>query len=118
MPGHTIHIEVEGSTYSGTYKVDRQVLTVTTNYGKTATVRPKMAHAALADQLLHEMVREEKGPADLSRERRTQRRLQRHSHNAARRAHDIGGEDGGGAVLRAAPHSSRRKPPARLPVAP
>jgi len=61
MSGHAIHIKVEGRTYSGTYKVDRQVLTVTTNYGKkTATVGPKVAHA-LADQLLHELVREEKG---------------------------------------------------------
>ena len=42
--------------------MDRQVLTVTTNYGKkTATVGPKVPHATLADQLLHELVREEKG---------------------------------------------------------
>ena len=34
MSGHAIHIKVDGRTYSGTYKVDRQVLTVTTNYGK------------------------------------------------------------------------------------
>jgi hypothetical protein len=62
MSGHAIHIKIDGRTYSGTYKVDRQVLTVTTNYGKkTAQVGPKVAHAALADQLLHELVREEKG---------------------------------------------------------
>jgi hypothetical protein len=62
MSGHSIHIKVDGRTYSGTYKVDRQVLTVTTNYGsKTAQVGPKVTHAVLADQLLHELVREEKG---------------------------------------------------------
>ena len=61
MSGHAIHIKVDGRTYSGTYKVDRQVLTVTTKYGKkTATVGPKVPHAALADQLRHELVREEK----------------------------------------------------------
>jgi hypothetical protein len=62
MSGHAIHIKVDGRTYSGTYKVDRQVLTVTTNYGRrTATVGTKVSHAALANQLLHELVREEKG---------------------------------------------------------
>jgi hypothetical protein len=62
MSGHAIHIKVDGRTYSGTYKVDRQVLTVTTNYGKkTAIVGQKVPHAALADQLLHELVRDEKG---------------------------------------------------------
>ena len=61
MSGHAIHIKIDGRTYSGTYKVDRQVLTVTTSYGrKTAQVSPKVSHAALADQLLHELVREEK----------------------------------------------------------
>jgi hypothetical protein len=62
MSGHAIHIKVDGRTYSGTYKVDRQALTVTTNYGmKTAQVDPKVSHTALADKLLHELVREEKG---------------------------------------------------------
>ena len=62
MSGHAIHIKIDGRTYSGTYKVDRQVLTVTTSYGrKTAQVGPKVSHAALADQLLHELVKEEKG---------------------------------------------------------
>ncbi len=62
MAGHAIHIKIDGRTYSGTYKVDRQVLTVTTSYGrKTAQVGQKVSHAALADQLLHELVREEKG---------------------------------------------------------
>jgi len=62
MPGHAIHIKIDGRTYSGTYKVDRQVLTVTTNYGKkTAQLGPKIQHSVLADQLLHELVREEKG---------------------------------------------------------
>jgi hypothetical protein len=62
MSGHAIHIKIDGRTYSGTYKVDRQALTVTTNYGrKTAQISPKISHAALADQLLHELVKEEKG---------------------------------------------------------
>jgi len=62
MSGHAIHIKIDGRTYSGTYKVDRQVLTVKTSFGrKTAQVGQKVSHAALADQLLHELVREEKG---------------------------------------------------------
>jgi len=62
MSGHAIHIKVDGRTYSGTYKVDRQVLTVTTNYGrKAAALGSKVPHATLADQLLQEPVREEKG---------------------------------------------------------
>jgi hypothetical protein len=62
MSGHAIHIKIDGRTYSGTYKVDRQILTVTTNYGrKSAEIGSKVSHAALADQLLHELVREEKG---------------------------------------------------------
>ena len=62
MSGHAIHVKIDGRTYSGTYKVDRQVLTVTTSYGKkTAQLDPKVPRAALADQLLHELVREEKG---------------------------------------------------------
>jgi hypothetical protein len=62
MSGHAIHVKIDGRTYSGTYKVDRQVLTVTTSYGKKAArLDPKVPRAALADQLLHELVREEKG---------------------------------------------------------
>lgn len=56
MSGHAIHIKIDGRTYSGTYKVDRQVLTVTTSYGReNAQVSPKVSHADLADQLLHEL---------------------------------------------------------------
>ena len=62
MSGHAFRIKVDGRTYSATYQLDRQVLTVTTNYGrKPAEVSPKVPHPALADQLLHEVVREEKG---------------------------------------------------------
>jgi hypothetical protein len=62
MSGHAMHIKIDGRTYSGTYKVDRQVLIVTTSYGrKTAQVGPKVSHTALANQLLHELVQEEKG---------------------------------------------------------
>ena len=34
MTGHAIHIKLDGRTYSGTYSVDRQILTVSTNYGR------------------------------------------------------------------------------------
>ena len=61
MTGHAIHIKLDGRTYSGTYKVDRQLLTVT-NYGKKAgQVVPRKSHEALAQELLQELVREEKG---------------------------------------------------------
>ena len=61
MSGHSIHIKLDGRTYSGTYAVDRKVLTVTTSYGrKTAEVSPKVAHQALAHQLLQQLVQEEK----------------------------------------------------------
>jgi hypothetical protein len=62
MSGRHIQIKIDGRTYSGTYTVDRQVLTVTTSYGrKTAHIDAKVSHAVLADQLLHELVQEEKG---------------------------------------------------------
>lgn len=61
MSGHSIHIKLEGRTYSGTYAVDRKVLTVTTAYGKkTALVEMRMAHDTLAQRLLTELVQEEK----------------------------------------------------------
>jgi len=61
MTGHAIHIKLDGRTYSGTYNVDRQILTVSTNYGrKTGSVLPRMAHEALAHKLLELLVREEK----------------------------------------------------------
>ena len=58
MTGHAIHIKLDGRTYSGTYKVDRQLLTVTTKAGQ---VVPRKPHEALAQELLQELVREEKG---------------------------------------------------------
>ena len=62
MSGHAVHIKVEGRTYSGTFKVDRKVLTVKTSYGsKGASVPKRTPHEALAHQLLQELVREEKG---------------------------------------------------------
>jgi hypothetical protein len=62
MSGHSLHIKIDGRTYSGTYKVDRQILTVTTSYGRKAgQLGPKVTHAALAEQLLGQLVREEKG---------------------------------------------------------
>jgi hypothetical protein len=61
MSGHAIHIKVDGRTYSGTFKVDRKALTVTTTYGrKSAEVGPRVTHESLAHQLLQELVLEEK----------------------------------------------------------
>jgi hypothetical protein len=61
MSGHSIHIKVDGRTYSGTFAVDRKILTVTTTYGKkAATVGHQMSHDVLAHQLLQELVQEEK----------------------------------------------------------
>ena len=62
MTRHSVHIKVDGRTYSGAYTVDRKVLTVTTNYGKkTAQIGHQMAYDNLAHKLLHELVQEEKG---------------------------------------------------------
>jgi hypothetical protein len=61
MSGRAIHIKVDGRTYSGTFVVDRKILTVTTTYGrKAAEIGPRVAHEALAHQLLQDLVREEK----------------------------------------------------------
>jgi hypothetical protein len=57
MKAHSTHIKVDGRTYSGTFTVDRKVLTVTTSYGRKAA---QMTHEALAHRLLHELVQEEK----------------------------------------------------------
>ncbi len=47
MSGHAIHIKVDGRTYSGTFKVDRKILTVSTTYGsKSAEIGPKVTHDA------------------------------------------------------------------------
>ena len=61
MSGHAIHTKLDGRTYSGTYAVDRKVLTVTTPYGrKSSEVSPKVPHQTLAHQLLQQLVRDEK----------------------------------------------------------
>ena len=61
MSGHAIHIKMDGRTYSGTYKVDRKMLTVTTPYGRKSTeIAPRVAHETLAHQLLQELVQQEK----------------------------------------------------------
>jgi hypothetical protein len=61
MSGHAIHIKVDGRTYSGTFKVDRKILTVATSYGtKSAEISPRVAHETLAHQLLQELVQQEK----------------------------------------------------------
>ena len=61
MSGHAIHIKVDGRTYSGTYQVDRKLLTVTTTYGReSAEINPRVAHETLAHQLLQDLVQQEK----------------------------------------------------------
>jgi hypothetical protein len=61
MSGHAIHIKIDGRTYSGTFKVDRKMLTVTTPYGtKSAEIAPRVAHETLAHQLLQELIQREK----------------------------------------------------------
>jgi hypothetical protein len=61
MSGHAVHIKLDGRTYSGTYKVDRKILTVTTSYGKKSVeIGHRVAHEILAHQLLQELVQEEK----------------------------------------------------------
>ena len=62
MSGHAIHLKLDGRTYSGTYVLDRKVLTVKTNFGsKSAEVKPKVKQEDLAHQLLADLVRVEKG---------------------------------------------------------
>ena len=62
MSGHAIHIKIDGRTYSGTYALDRKVLTVKTSFGsKSAEVSRKVKQDDLAHQLLTDLVREEKG---------------------------------------------------------
>ena len=62
MKGHATHIKIDGRTYSGTFTVNRKVLTVTTSYGrKAAEIEPRVAHEDLAHRLLLELVQEEKG---------------------------------------------------------
>lgn len=61
MSGHAIHVRIDGRTYSGTFTVDRGVLTVKTNYGsKKADVPPNVKLDDLAHQLLTTLVQEEK----------------------------------------------------------
>jgi hypothetical protein len=61
MPGHAIHITLDGRKHTGTFAVDRKHLTVSTAFGKkTAEVDPKVQHQVLAHQLLEQLVKEEK----------------------------------------------------------
>jgi hypothetical protein len=60
MSGQSVHIKVDGRTYSGTFAVDRGALTVMTTYGKKTAPVEKIQHQALAHRLLQELVREEK----------------------------------------------------------
>jgi hypothetical protein len=62
VSGHALHVKLDGRTYSGTFMVDRKVLTVTTSYGKrSAEINAKVAHHALAEQLLRDLIKDEKG---------------------------------------------------------
>jgi hypothetical protein len=60
MSGHSIHVKLDGRTYSGTFKVDRNLMTVTTTYGKKTVPIEKAQHTALAQKLLAELIQLEK----------------------------------------------------------
>ena len=60
MTGHSIHVKLDGRTYSGTFKVDRNLMTVTTTYGKKTAPVEKAQHTALAQQLLADLIQLEK----------------------------------------------------------
>ncbi len=60
MTGQAIHIKLDGRTYSGTFKVDRNVMTVSTAYGKKVAQVDKGQHSVLAHKLLEDLVRQEK----------------------------------------------------------
>ena len=61
MSGHAVHIKVDGRTYSGTFSLDRKILTVKTSFGKKAAPVPeRTAHETFAREILQELVREEK----------------------------------------------------------
>jgi hypothetical protein len=60
MSGHSIHVKLDGRTYSGTFKVDRNLMTVTTSYGKKIAPVEKAQHTALAQTLLRELIQLEK----------------------------------------------------------
>jgi hypothetical protein len=51
---------MDGRTYSGTFKVDRGVMTVTTSYGKKSVQVDKSQHVVLAHKLLEDLVKQEK----------------------------------------------------------
>jgi len=60
MSGHSVHVKLDGRTYSGTFKVDRKFMTVTTPYGKKTVQVDKAQHATPAQRLLGELVQQEK----------------------------------------------------------
>jgi hypothetical protein len=58
VSGHALHLKLDGRTYSGTFAVDRKVLTITTSYGKrSAEIGAKVSHHVLAEQLLRDLER-------------------------------------------------------------
>lgn len=61
MSGHAIHVTVDGRKYSGTFAVDRKLMTVSTTFGKkSAEVDARVQHQVLAHQLLQALVDEER----------------------------------------------------------
>ena len=60
MSGHSVHVKLDGRTYSGTFKVDRNLMTVTAPYGKKTVQVDKVQHATLAQRLLEELIQQEK----------------------------------------------------------
>jgi len=60
MSGHSVHCKMDGRTYSGIFKVDRGVMTVTTSYGKKSAPVDKSQYAVMAQKLLEDLVRQEK----------------------------------------------------------
>jgi hypothetical protein len=62
MSGRAIHVKIDGRTYSGTFTVDRGIITVRTSFAsKQAQVPPRVKQDDLAHQLLTALVQEEKG---------------------------------------------------------
>lgn len=59
-PSFPVSIELEGRTYSGRYRVERGVITVSTTSGSKTTQLGRLPEEALARLLLRELVDEGK----------------------------------------------------------
>lgn len=60
MSGHSIHVKLDGRIYSGTFKVDRNLMTATTTYGKKTAPVDKSQHARFAQRILEDLIKLEK----------------------------------------------------------